>query len=185
MAESSHSEYAIMVHMDLQEEQLGELRAAVRQNVYDRSVPARAQIVLWYHEGCRKTEIVKMSGASRPTIDMWIDRYAEYGLDGLTTQTSPGGTRTIPDRIRGRVLALTRQTPPAGAWDFALDGGRRWPIISGRPKVSRFPSRGSRGYGGTTGFSRGGRAHSRSAKTRTSRRRSVTSPSLYLRSAGR
>jgi len=53
-----------------------------------------------------------MSGASRPTIDKWIDRYARYGLDGLTSGTSPGGPRTIPGRIRGRVLALTRQTPP-------------------------------------------------------------------------
>jgi transposase len=102
-----------MVHMDLTEEQLGELRAAVRQNVYDRSVPARAKIVLWYHEGCRKTEIAKMSGASRPTIDLWLNRYAEYGLDGLATRPSPGGKKTIPDRIRARVLALTRQTPPA------------------------------------------------------------------------
>jgi len=53
-----------------------------------------------------------MSGASRPTIDKWIDRYAAYGIDGLTSGTSPGGPRTIPGRIRGRILALTRQTPP-------------------------------------------------------------------------
>jgi transposase len=99
--------------MELTEEQLAELRAAVKPDTYDGSVQARAQIVLWYHEGRRKTEIAKMSGASRPTIDLWLRRYAEYGLDGLASRSSPGGPRTIPDRIRGRVLALTRQTPPA------------------------------------------------------------------------
>jgi transposase len=101
-----------MVSMRLSEEQLGELRAALRSGTYDGSVSARAQIVLWYHEGYQKVVIAAMSGASRPTIDKWIERYTLYGLGGLTSGTSPGGRRTIPSRIRGRVLALTRQTPP-------------------------------------------------------------------------
>jgi transposase len=100
--------------MGLTEEQLAELREAVKPDTYDGSVQARAQIVLWYHEGHRKTEIAKLSGASRPTIDLWLRRYEEYGLGGLSSRSSPGGPRTIPDRIRGRILALTRQTPPAG-----------------------------------------------------------------------
>src|SRR5258708_37571129 len=98
--------------MSLSEEQLSELRTAIKPGGYDGSVSARAQIVLWHHEGRRKTDIAEMSGASRPTIDKWISRYAVYGIDGLTSDTSPGGRRTIPGRIRGRVLALTRQTPP-------------------------------------------------------------------------
>jgi len=101
-----------MAGVELSEEQLAELRAAVKPDTYDRSVAARAQIVVWYHEGHRKADIAKRSGASRPTIDKWIDRYARYGLDGLSSRTSPGGPRTIPGHIRGRVLALTRQTPP-------------------------------------------------------------------------
>jgi transposase len=60
----------------------------------------------------RKTDIAEMSGASRPTIDKWIDRHALYGVGGLTSETSPGARRTIPGSVRGRVLALTRQTPP-------------------------------------------------------------------------
>jgi transposase len=101
-----------MVSMRLSEEQLSELQAAIRPGTYDGSVSARARIVLWHHEGARKADIAEMSGASRPTIDKWIERYAIYGLDGLASETSPGGRRTIPGRIRGRVLALTRQTPP-------------------------------------------------------------------------
>jgi transposase len=101
-----------MAGMELSERQLAELRAILKPDAYDGSVSARAQIVLWYHEGHRKIDIAAMSGASRPTIDKWIDRYAIYGVDGLASETSPGGPRTIPGRIRGRVLALTRQTPP-------------------------------------------------------------------------
>ncbi len=101
------------MHMTLTEEQLAGLRATAKPDGYDGSIQARAQIVLWYHEGHRKTEIAKMSGASRPTIDLWLRRYAEYGLEGLAARPSPGGPRTIPGRIRARVLALTRQTPPA------------------------------------------------------------------------
>jgi transposase len=101
-----------MVSMRLSEEQVSELHAALKPSAYDGSVGARAQIVLWHHEGYRKVDIAEMSGASRPTIDKWIDRYTLYGLDGLTSGTSPGGRRTIPERIRARVLALTRQTPP-------------------------------------------------------------------------
>lgn len=101
-----------MAGMRLSEDQVSELRAAVGPGTYDGSVSARAQIVLWHHEGHRKADIAKMSGASRPTIDKWIGRYEAYGLGGLASGTSPGGPRTIPGRIRGRVLALTRQTPP-------------------------------------------------------------------------
>lgn len=102
-----------MVSMGLSEEQLSELRAAIKPGTYDGSVSARAQIVLWYHEGRQKVDIAEMSGASRPTIDKWIGRYEAYGFGGLTSGKSPGGRRTIPGRIRGRVLALTRQTPPS------------------------------------------------------------------------
>ena len=70
-------------------------------------------MVLWYDEGRRKGEIATMSGASRPTVDKWLKRYEQFGMEGLVNRTSPGGPRQIPDRIRARVLALTRTTPPA------------------------------------------------------------------------
>ena len=54
-----------------------------------------------------------MSGASRPTVDKWLERYVQFGMEGLVSRTSPGGPRQIPERIRGRVLALTRTTPPS------------------------------------------------------------------------
>lgn len=70
-------------------------------------------MVLWYSEGRRKSEIAATLRTTRPTVDKWIKRYGEQGLEGLVNRTSPGGPRQIPDRIRARVLALTRSTPPS------------------------------------------------------------------------
>jgi transposase len=70
-------------------------------------------MVLWYDDRHSKVEIAEMSGASRPTVDKWLARYGQYGVEGLTNKTSPGGPRQIPDRIRAKVLALTRVTPPS------------------------------------------------------------------------
>ena len=99
--------------MALSERDRAELQAAVGSGSYDGSVSARAQMVLWFDEGYSKVQIAEMSGASRPTVDKWLKRYEECGLEGLVNVTSPGGPRQIPDRIRGRVLALTRTTPPS------------------------------------------------------------------------
>ena len=99
--------------MNLSEQDRAELQAALRSEGYDGSVSSRAQIVLWYSEGHRKGEIAAMSGATRPTVDKWLKRYEKFGMAGLVSRTSPGGPRQIPDRIRARVLALTRTSPPS------------------------------------------------------------------------
>ena len=99
--------------MALSEQDRAELQAALRSEGYDGSMSSRAQIVLWYSEGYRKGDIAAMSGASRPTVDKWLKRYEELGMEGLVSRTSPGGPRQIPDRIRARVLALSRTSPPS------------------------------------------------------------------------
>jgi transposase len=66
-----------------------------------------------YADGHRKSDIARTLGTTRPTVDKWIDRYAKFGLEGLTNRASPGGPRQIPDRIRARVLALAKTSPPA------------------------------------------------------------------------
>lgn len=99
--------------MDLSDQDRAELQSVIKSAMYDGSVSSRAQIVLWYAEGYRKTEIVAMSGATRPTVDKWLNRYEEEGVAGLVSRTSPGGPRQIPDRIRAKVLALTRASPPS------------------------------------------------------------------------
>ena len=68
--------------MELSDEQRASLDALTRQDGYDGSVSARAQIVLWRADGFSVTDIVRMSGASKPTVYKWVDRYERFGVDG-------------------------------------------------------------------------------------------------------
>src|ERR687893_995217 len=99
--------------MELSEQDCAELLTVVKSDAYDGSVSARGQIVLWYGGGRRKSEIAAVLKTTRPTVDKWVQRYEEYGVEGLVSRMSPGGPRQILDRIRARVLALTRETPPS------------------------------------------------------------------------
>ena len=99
--------------MELSEQDRAELVTVIKSDAYDGSVSSRAQIVLWYGEGRRKSEIAAVLKTTRPTVDKWIQRYEQYGMEGLVSRMSPGGPRQIPDRIRAKVLALARTTPPS------------------------------------------------------------------------
>ncbi len=99
--------------MELSEEQRASLNAVIQQVGYDGSVSARAQMVLWRADGLSVPEIIELSGASKPTVYKWLDRYAHFGVDGLTDLPRPGKPRAVPDSVRSRIVALTRCTPPA------------------------------------------------------------------------
>jgi len=60
-----------------------------------------------------KKDIAGLAGMSRPTVDLWLARYAADGAAGLLSK-QPGGPREqVSADVRSRVLALTRTTPPA------------------------------------------------------------------------
>ena len=99
--------------MNLSGQDRAGLQALLRSDSYDRSVSSRARIVLMYADGHRKSDITRLLRTTRPTVDKWLDRYAQDGVEGLVSRTSPGGPRQVPDRIRARVLALSRTSPPA------------------------------------------------------------------------
>nr|WP_243715159.1 IS630 family transposase [Micromonospora sp. KC207] len=77
------------------------------------AVGTRARIVLWHAEGRRKKDIAVLAAVSRPTVDLWLGRYADEGAAGLFNQRPGGPREQVPVRIRSRVLALTRISPPA------------------------------------------------------------------------
>ena len=99
--------------MDLSVAQRASLDALTRQDGYDSSVSARAQIVLWRADGFSVGDLVKMSGASKPTVYKWLDRYERFGVDGLTDLPRSGRPPEVSDSVRSRIVALTRCTPPA------------------------------------------------------------------------
>ncbi|MFJ7767518.1 IS630 family transposase [Streptomyces sp. NPDC097107] len=95
-----------------------EQAAGLRELANSRDVPAdiatRGRIVLWSSEGRRRKDIAALLGVSLPTVDRWKRRYAEAGLAGLEGDRPGGAREQVPARVRARVIALTRMTPPDG-----------------------------------------------------------------------
>lgn len=98
--------------MKLSEEQRAELRLKIPPEGYDGSVSSRAQIVLWHDDGYPVQEIAAMMGTSKVTVYKWIERYQEGGPPALESRKSTGRPREVPSRVRGRIIALTKVTPP-------------------------------------------------------------------------
>jgi transposase len=97
--------------MNLSTEERAELESVIFVG-YDRSVSARAQMVLWRAEGRSAADIAVMARTTKPTVYNWIARYQQGGLAGLDDRKSPGRPRTVSGRDRARILALTRIPPP-------------------------------------------------------------------------
>ncbi|WP_433663948.1 IS630 family transposase [Nocardia sp. CA-128927] len=102
------------VGVELTADQVAALRGLVNSPDVAASVGTRARIVLWRAENRRKTEIAALAGVSRPTVDAWLARYEADGIAGLLDHKRGAGREQVPARIRARILAATRTSPPAG-----------------------------------------------------------------------
>jgi transposase len=100
--------------MELSVEQAAELRELANCRDVPANLATRARIVLWSGEGRRRKDIAELLGVSLPTVDRWKTRYARRGLAGLEGDRLGGARDQVPARVRARVIALTRMTPPAG-----------------------------------------------------------------------
>lgn len=98
--------------VELTVEQWAELRELVHSPDVAAMVGTRARIVLWRGEGRQKKDIAALAGVSRPTVDLWLDRYAGDGIAGLLDHRRGAGREQVPASIRARVLALSRISPP-------------------------------------------------------------------------
>jgi len=99
--------------VELTVEQVAELRAVANSRDVSGAVATRARIVLWTAEGRMRKDVGALAGVSLPTVDRWVDRYAEHGLVGLEEHKRGAAREQMPARIPARILALTRATPPA------------------------------------------------------------------------
>jgi transposase len=99
--------------VDLNAEELDELRGLVSGSDTSSPVATRARIVLWRAERRPKKEIAALAGVSRPTVDLWLSRYEEEGVSGLLDRPRDAGRQQMPPEIRARILAASRTTPPS------------------------------------------------------------------------
>ena len=89
-----------------------ELTALLNSGDVPATVATRARIVLWHAEQRPKKEIAVLASVSRPTVDLWIDRYEREGLGGLLDRPRGAGREQVSPVIRARILAATRSSPP-------------------------------------------------------------------------
>lgn len=94
-------------------EQRDELWEVARSRFVDAATGTRARIVRWWDEGLSAAEVARLAGVSEPTARLWPVRYAESGLAGLADEPHPGKPRQIDPQVRSRIVALSRQSPPA------------------------------------------------------------------------
>jgi transposase len=97
----------------LTETQRAELSAMVNASDVPATVATRARIVLWCAEGRLKKEVAALAGVSRPTVDLWLSRYAQGGVGELLNRPPGAGREQVSAAVRARILAATRQSPPA------------------------------------------------------------------------
>ena len=93
-------------------DQRAEFAALVNSAGVAASVATRARIVLWRAEGRPKVEVAALAGVSRPTVDLWLSRFAAGGVPSLLDRQRGAPREQMPAAVRGRVLALTRTSPP-------------------------------------------------------------------------
>jgi transposase len=97
----------------LRVDERAELRALMNSSDVAAMVATRARIVLWRAEGRAKKEVAGLAGVSRPTVDLWLSRYADAGIAGLFERPRGAAREQVPAAIRARILAATRTSPPA------------------------------------------------------------------------
>jgi transposase len=98
--------------VELTLEQRAELRAMVTSSEVSAAIATRARIVLWRAEGRAKQEVAALAGVSRPTVDLWLRRFDADGVAGLLDRARGAAREQMPARIRARILAATKSSPP-------------------------------------------------------------------------
>lgn len=80
-----------------------------------QKVVLRASIVLSHLEGMKKIEIARIHRTSRPTVDLWLQRFDEQGVAGLLKdKTRPGRKKQISAAVEKAIVEATLHTKPKG-----------------------------------------------------------------------
>lgn len=87
-----------------------ELERLTRSATVRASAAKRARIVLLAADGVGNQVIADMVGVSRPTVNLWRDRYVERGMRGLVDEPRAGRPRVVD---RAAIIAATLVPPPA------------------------------------------------------------------------
>jgi hypothetical protein len=87
------------------------LERLVRSSTVSEGAAQRARIVLLAATGTANWEIAELVGVSRPTVNLWRDRYVEQGLAGLADARRRGRRKQVDEAA---VITATLTRPAAG-----------------------------------------------------------------------
>lgn len=80
-----------------------------------QKVALRAKIVLRHAEGLSKVAIRKTLQTSRPTVDVWLERFRGGGVEALLRDAPrPGGKQPLPPEREAQIVAWTLYRTPKG-----------------------------------------------------------------------
>lgn len=91
------------------------LERLVRGRNCPQKVVLHARIVLCFAGGMSKTAIAGHLATSRPTVDLWLSRFAELGPDGLVRDAPrPGGRKPLGSEKEAAIVEWTLHRKPKG-----------------------------------------------------------------------
>lgn len=98
----------------------GRLEALARSGSARPSLAQRARIILMSAEGLTNTEIARRTGATRPTVINWRNRYAAGGISALGDRPRPGRPPVVDE------LEVVATTLADGGRPPAHLGANQW-----------------------------------------------------------
>jgi transposase len=99
----------VAARLEVREKDRETLVSWTRSSSVRAGLARRARIVLLAGEGVPNVEIAERVGVSRPTVNLWRDRYATGGLAGLRDEPRSGRPRRVDE---AEVVVRTLEPPP-------------------------------------------------------------------------
>jgi transposase len=94
----------------LTEEQTNELKALVKNSEKHRT-RQRAHAILLSSDGFSVDDIAQIFGVDRDTVSGWIDKWEQFGLEGLKDKPRPGNPGILTQSEKQQVIELCKETP--------------------------------------------------------------------------
>ena len=87
--------------MDVREREVGDLRRLeqLAASTRDAKQAARYRIVVLALKGWETKDIAEAVGSNRRTVQEWVYRYRDLGIDGLTPGKAPGNRSLLPPEM--------------------------------------------------------------------------------------
>ncbi len=95
-------------------EQLETLLRYDRGHTVSQALALRARIVLRCAEGRTSEDVAAELGVCSATVSKWRNRFAKFGIDGLTDASRPNVHRKLADEKVEAVVRLALETKPKG-----------------------------------------------------------------------